>query len=244
MAARLYVVPSSHPCWAVKRALELKRVDYRRIEWPPPLQVPMQRLIFGRRTVPGLSVDGERVVGSRAIMRRLDELHPEPPLYPADPGARRLVEESELWGDEVLQSLARRLIWWGLGRAPGALPAYAEDSAFPLPDFAIRASAPLLWRAEWRMNDVGDARCERDLEELPGHLDLVDGWIAEGRLGGEQPNAADLQIGSSIALLNTIADLRPLLEGRVGLALALREFGGFPGHLPAGTLPAPRPVTA
>ena len=73
--------------------------------------------------------------------------------------------------------------------------------------------------------------------ELPGHLDRVDTWIGEGTLGGETPNAADLQIGSSIALLNTVADLRPLLDGRPSLEAALRQFSDFPGHMPEGTLP-------
>ncbi len=49
--------------------------------------------------------------GSRAIARELDRLVPEPPLFPADPDARATVEEAELWGDEVLQSAARRLAW-------------------------------------------------------------------------------------------------------------------------------------
>ena len=35
----------------------------------------------------------------------------------------------------------------------------------------------------------------------PGQLDRVDGWIADGLIGGDKPNAADLQIGSTIRLL-------------------------------------------
>ena len=42
------------PCWAVKRALELKGIDYKRVEWPPTLHVPLQRLRFSQGTVPGL----------------------------------------------------------------------------------------------------------------------------------------------------------------------------------------------
>ena len=75
------------------------------------------------------------------------------------------------------------------------------------------------------------------MEELPSHLDRVDAWITEGTLGGEAPNAADLQIGSSIAMLNTHQDLRPLLDGRPSLELAVRQFADFPGEMPAGTLP-------
>ena len=95
MKAKLYVVAASHPCYAVARALDLKGVPYKRVEWPPTMHVPMQRLRFGRGTVPGVVLDGEKVIGSRAIMHRLDELRPDPPLYPADAGTRRAVEEAD-----------------------------------------------------------------------------------------------------------------------------------------------------
>jgi len=55
-------------------------------------------------------------------------------------------------------------------------------------------------------------------------------------LGGEQPNAADLQIGSSIRLLLTIGDVRPLIEGRPAESLT-RWFEPQPGEVPPGTLP-------
>jgi glutathione S-transferase len=239
MTAKLYVVAASHPCFAVARALRIKGIAYKRVEWPPSAHVPLQRLRFGQGTVPGLVIDGERTIGSRAIMHRLDEVRPEPLLYPAEAAARRAVEEADLWGDEVLQALARRMTWWTLRRRPGAITTYGEDSNLPLPDFAAVASAPLIVRLEWRINDVSDHRTKQDLEELPAHLDKVDGWIADGTLGGgASPNGADLQIGSSVALLNTVADLRPLLEGRPCLKAALREFPDFPGEIPAGTLPS------
>jgi glutathione S-transferase len=236
--AKLYVVASSHPCWAVKRALELKGIDFKRVEWPPTMHVPMQRLRFSQGTVPGLVLDGERLIGSRRIMHALDEHTPEPRLYPAEGDARSRVEEADRWGEETLQSLARRMTWWVLRRRPRAITTYGEDSQLPLPDFASVASAPLIVRIEWRINDVSDPQARRDVEELPGHLDRIDTWIAEGVMGGEAPNAADLQIGSSIALLNTIGDLRPMLEGRPSLESAMRQFAEFPGDVPAGTVPA------
>ena len=56
-------------------------------------------------------------------------------------------------------------------------------------------------------------------------------------LGGEQPNAADLQIGSTIRLLLTIADVRPLVEGHPAAGLT-RYFPPSTGEIPAGVLPA------
>jgi len=87
--------------------MSIKGLSYRVTEWPPPLHAPMQFVLFGVRTVPALELDGEKVSGSRAIMRRLEQLAPEPSLFPADPAARARVEEAERWGDEVFQPVAR-----------------------------------------------------------------------------------------------------------------------------------------
>ena len=38
------------------------------------------------------------------------------------------VEEAELWGDQVLQPLARRLVWASLKRDPGAMLSYSEGA--------------------------------------------------------------------------------------------------------------------
>ena len=65
-----------------------------------------------------------------------------------------------------------------------------------------------------RRNHAQDEPVRADLAALPGQLEQIDAWIAEGLLGGEEPNAADLQIGSTIRLLRddrrrAPADRRP-----------------------------------
>ena len=109
---QLYVVHGSHPCATVIRALELKGVAFRTVELPPPAHAAVMALLFGRWTVPAIRwEDGEKLQGSRAILRRLDERVPEPALLPADPKQRARVLEAERWGDEVLQSAVRRILW-------------------------------------------------------------------------------------------------------------------------------------
>ena len=51
------------------------------------------------------------------------------------------------------------------------------------------------------------------------------------------PNAADLQIASTVRLLLTLADARPLIEGRPIERLARTLFPAQDGELPAGSLP-------
>jgi glutathione S-transferase len=238
MEARLYVVHDSHPCACVAKALELKGIPYKTVEFPPALHAPVLRVLFGARTVPGIKLDGEKVQGSRAILRRLDELRPDPPLYPAGPAERARVEEAERWGDEVLQPLGRRLLWPGLKRRPEAMVGYSKRSQLKLPAAMVRMSAPLLTRLSVALNRASDDAVRADMRALPGYLDRVDAWIAEGVLGGAPPNAADLQIGSTLRLLMSVGDLRPLIARRPAGELARRLFDEVDGELPAGTYPA------
>jgi glutathione S-transferase len=86
-------------------------------------------------------------------------------------------------------------------------------------------------------NKANDDAARADVAALPGQLDRIDDWIADGLLGGEQANAADLQIGSTIRLLMSIADVRPLIEGRPAAQLT-RYFPPIVGEIPPGLLPA------
>lgn len=236
---KLYALPASHPCAAVEVALRLKGIDYKRIELLPMSQVLIGPLRYGATTVPGLRIDGERLAGSRTIMRRLDALAPDPPLLPAlsDAVARARVLEAERWGDEVLQSVPRRIIDVCFLRDPSAMESYAEGAKLPVPTSVMRPVMPLTARLMARRNHALDEIVQADLAALPAQLDHIDAWIADGVLGGETPNAADLQIGSSIRLLATIGDVRPLIEGRPCERLT-QWFDRQPGEVPAGTLPA------
>jgi glutathione S-transferase len=237
MEGRLYVVHGSHPCETVKRAMELKGIPYKLVELPPPMHAPIQRLLFGERTVPALRLNGEKLSGSRRILRRLEELRPDPPLYPADADARARQDEAESWGDEVFQPIARRLLWHAMRRNPGAMVSYSEHAKVPLPAPLIRMSAPLIARGAGRLNNVSDEAVRADFDALPGYLDKIDAWIEAGVLGGQEPNAADLQIATTLRLLLTIDDLRPLIEDRPAGRLALRLFPQVDGRMPAGAYP-------
>jgi len=235
---KLYVLPGSHPCDAVEAALQLKSISYRRVDLMPLVQILVGPLLYGGPTVPGMRIGSERLVGSRRIMRRLDELVPEPPLLPP-PGTPEYarVLEAERWGDEVLQAVPRRLIDAAFMRVPTAMESYAGDAKLPLPRALLRPMLPMTARLMAIRNGARDETARADLIALPGQLDRIDGWIAEGLIGGERPNAADLQIGSTIRLLLSIADVRPLLDGRPAEQL-VRWFPPIPGHVPAGVLPS------
>jgi len=202
--------------------------------------------MFGRRTVPGLRIgEHSRVVGSRLIMRALDSLVPEPPLLPHDPEARALVEEAEEWGDTVLQDEVRPIVLCAIALKPSSGASFLEGARIPLPASLAGPAAAPVFRAELRLIGFPPARIREVIESLPSRLDHVDTLIAEEVIGDRMcPNAADLQIGSSIALLSRLDDMLPLLEGRPCKTLADDLFPAYPGRVPSGALDVPVPERA
>ena len=128
------------------------------------------------------------------------------------------------------------MIWWSLRKRPDAMPSFLAQSKLPVPAWAARASGPLTAIVEFRLNAVNEAAVKADVAALPEHLARIAGWIEDGVLGGETPDAADLQIGASLALLRTIGDLAPLIDGSPAGELAKRWFPDYPGSIPPGTL--------
>jgi len=238
MPARLFLVHGSHPCATVEKAFEIKGLPLKRVEIPASMQPAVMTPLFGRRTVPGVKFDGgEKVQGSRAILRALERRVPSPPLYDGPAGAAA-IEEAERWGDEVLQSVPRSLLWTAFGVHPRAMHGFQDGARSPkLPMPVVLAAAKVVLPIERRINDVDDASVRADLAALPGLLDQVDQHIADGVLDGERPNAADLQIAPTLRLLHALEDVRPLLAGRPAEAFTFRWFAPLTASVPAGALP-------
>jgi len=238
MDAKLYVIPGSHPSMTVRLMLEAKGIDYKRVDLMPVVaKGALRALRFPGNTVPALKLDGRRIQGSREIAHELDKLVPEPPLYPADPAGRVAVEQAERWGDEELQAPIRRILWYAIRQDRSPLGSYSEGARLGVPiGLAVKTAAPIVAAAS-RLNEASDENVRADLAALPGILQRIDDWIAEGVLGGDPPNAADLQIAPSIRLAMTLDDLRPAIEGRPAGEHALRLVPDFPGEAPP-VLPA------
>jgi glutathione S-transferase len=244
MGARLYVIPGSHPATTAALMLDRKVIDYKRTDLMPVVSKAALRAAgFPGTTVPALKIGDERIQGSRPISRALDRIQPDPPLFPADPDRRAAVEDAERFGDEELQHPIRQLLWWGFKRDKENLRSYSDGAHLGLPiGLAIKTGGPLVALAA-RFNEATDANARAALGTLPDLLDRVDAYIADGTIGGPEPNAADLQIATSIGLALTLDDLKPLIEPRPAAALAHRIVPNYPGHtppiLPPAWLPEP-----
>ena len=237
---RLYGLPGSHPTMAVAAMLERKGIDYRRIDLVPFLARAIVRRGMGlpQNTVPVLAVGGRRIQGSLEIARELDRLRPDPPLFPADPGRRRAVEEAERWGEEELQHPVRQISLWTMRASRAPIRSYMGRSVMGVPAALAALLAPPFIDRGVRVNEATDEAVRANLAALDSMLHRVEEWIAAGVLDGEELNAADFQIGASVRLLLTFQDLRPLIEDRPACRLARRAVPVYRGDAPPVFPPA------
>jgi glutathione S-transferase len=210
---RLYVIPGSHACRAATLMLEHKGLGWRPFVFVPGLQaIALRALGFPGRTVPALRLDGVRVQGNRRIARFLDELDPDPPLLPR----HRLtqVEDGERFADEVLQTIARRLVLAAGARELGGLAEHGDSGRLGAILASRRGRRRRIMRLARRHFGITEDVEALDLRALPGVLDRVDSLVDDGVLDGPALNAADFQTAPSLALLAYRLDVREQVESR------------------------------
>jgi glutathione S-transferase len=241
----LYVIPGSHACRSAMLMLDHKHAPYRRADIVTllhPLVVRLHgfdaggqtRTAGGKRTlalrlgdrvgtVPALAANGHRISTNHGIARFLEERHPQPPLFPADPEQRAAVEEAERWANETLQMAARRIPGAAAVRDPATFSRSSGDGrlGYLLYKRALTRRV-IVPRIIHEIFAAGPAADRELLAELPPMLDRIDAWIADGILGGAQLNAADFMVAPSLALILYRPDVMPMFEGRPALELVDR----------------------
>jgi glutathione S-transferase len=88
---------------AAHKGLQVEWVDH------PAGDRSQIRALSGQDLVPVAEIDGEVVVDSTAIVDRLEELVPEPSLYPGDPSSRAAAEAFVAWFNVVWKAAPNRL---------------------------------------------------------------------------------------------------------------------------------------
>jgi len=237
MGIKLYGTKPSPPTHSVRLMLEFKGLHYEPVWLLPGLHPILLRTRgFGGATVPAMKIDGRKVQTTLAIARALDDLQPDPPLFPSDPEQRIAVEEAERWSDEILQDVPRRIVRWMSVHRPETRVMIAREIGVPLPKLAAWINAPT---ARYMANKVdSDREINNAIGAVGEVLDHVDELIEQGVIGGEVPNAADFQIATSVRALLTVRDLDRATQGRPSAELAMRLVPRFGNDFPAGLLPA------
>jgi glutathione S-transferase len=242
---RLYVIPGSHACRSGILMLEHKGVPYRCVNFVTLTHPVMARLhgfdaggqtrtaggrrTFGLRfgdrlgTVPALAANGDRISTNHGIARYLEERHPDPPLFPSDPGRRAAVEEAESWANETLQMAARRIVGVAAVRDPAKFARATANGRMGYllykSELARRLVVPNILGRVFRTHPGVEDELSAELKSM---LDRVDALIADGVIGRDEPNVADLMIAPSLALILYREDVLPIFEGRPALELVDR----------------------
>ncbi len=233
-AITLHVLPPSHPCMTAEAALKHKDLTYELVNLAMGTHPDEVEQIYGegRRTVPGMTIGDETVHGSTAILWTLEQKYPDNPLYPEDIGDA--VREAEIWADGDFQDFGRRLPWSALHFRPESMGTFGGVGALDPAgtDYAIK-----FVRSTWKFHRITAARLAEDLEALPAMVDRIEGYADQGLIDGEDPTAADFQIGATARVLLTVADLHPVFEGSAAERVARRNFPDYAGLVPAGAFP-------
>jgi glutathione S-transferase len=177
-------------------ALDFKGIRHRRHSLMPgwPRGLWMSR---GDRTLPVLDLDGRRIMDSTRIIAALEERHPEPGLYPAEPAERQRALDLEEFFDEHAGHDMRRVGFWELREnLDFGLDFMTTDQprvAGVVARAGLRASFPFVWRYMSARYDFREESVERSRKTLVEALDRIESE-RDGRdfLVGETFTLADL----------------------------------------------------
>lgn len=184
-------------CNKVRRVLRHKGLAYEVVDYNGLLARRAGKLSKAG-TLPVMDYDGERVPDSAAITRFLEERHPTPPLYPADPEARA---SAHVWEDWAAQSLYffeiyfRMLIPEARDKALALItrgrPAYER----PIINAVLKRRYPKKLRAQ----GLGKLPLEEVERQFFAHVDALDTILGKRRwLAGDALSIADLSVAAQI----------------------------------------------
>jgi glutathione S-transferase len=203
----LWQINISHYSEKIRWALEHKRVDHVRRSALPGMHIPLALWLTGGefKTLPVLTLDGERIGDSSAILAALEERFPEQPLYPADPEERRRALELEDYFDEQLGPPIRQLVFHDMIGEP-ELFAQVASEAVPPPLSKAKGLTGAYARGytslRWRAND--DAAAASGRAQIVAAMDRLDAELAASGgdyLVGGRFSIADLTAASLFFIL-------------------------------------------
>ncbi len=181
----------------VVRGLQLKKLDYQLIEPKTPMDLAKANPTTGK--MPVVEIDGERIYDSTFILRRLDELEPNPPLLSDDAMTAANQRQLEDWADEALYWYTMAFRWTERnGRRTAnqilaSAPAILRTLLVPLVKRKIggMAKAQGMGRLPEDVLEREYAGRLEDLERLLGNRDFF---------YGDRPSVADLAVYGQLSM--------------------------------------------
>jgi glutathione S-transferase len=200
--ATLWQIPVSHYSEKARWALAWKRVEHERRSPPPGSHMAIALWLTrgAHFTFPVLTLDGRNIGDSTAIIAALEQRHPEPALYPSDPGQRQRALELEDFFDEELGPHARLLAFHELLGDPDVFRRVVEQTVpAPLRRFGGLSTSYGRTYTKLRFGVADPKAAELAREKVLAALDRVEAELdanGGGHLVGDRFTVADLTAAS------------------------------------------------
>jgi glutathione S-transferase len=193
----LWQLQISHYNEKARWALDYKRIPHTRRSVLPGVHVLIARRLAGIETTPVLTLDGDSIGDSSAILQALEVRWPDPPLIPENPLQRRRALRLEEYFDEELGPHIRRALYWELLQRPDLVIPLFTNGQTLAGKALIRASFPVMKVGMRRMMNVREAPSARSLDKTLECLDELERELGgKDYLVGNQFSIADLTAAS------------------------------------------------
>ncbi len=203
----------------VVRGLLLKGVPFELVE--PKSPTDLKKWNPQTRKMPVVEFDGEKVIDSTFILRRLDELVPTPPLFADDPLVAANQRQLEDWADESLYWYVMAFFW-----TPKNADAVANRNLSMVPGFLRPLLVPVMRRQIGKMvHAQGLARLPEEtlVREFGARLDDLLRMLGERPyFYDERPSVADLAVYGQLAMGQ--GELAPETRAEIARRPRLTEY--------------------
>ncbi len=189
---------SSPFCDKVRRALHFKKRAFESREVPLHETIVRVGALSPVGKVPVIEHQGTVIADSSEIVRYLDRVFPEPPLFPGSPRERALCHVLEDWADESLYFFE---LWFRfmLPHNAGESSRTASRSEPPLLRRAAQAAMPTFVRNVLRAQGLGRKEPERVLADFARHVEALAGLLDGDWLVGDAMTIADISVYAQLA---------------------------------------------
>jgi glutathione S-transferase len=203
----------------VVRGLLLKGVAFDLVE--PKSPTDMKKWNPQTRKMPVVEFDGEKVIDSTFILRRLDELVPQPPLFADDPLVAANQRQLEDWADESLYWYVMAFFW-----TPKNANAVARRNLGMVPAFLRPLVVPLMRRQLSKMVEaqgLGRLPEETLVKEFGARLDDLLRMLGDRPyFYDERPSVADLAVFGQLAVAQ--GEVAPETRAEIAKRPTLTEY--------------------
>jgi len=215
-------------------ALDYKRLPHHR-RAPMPGAHMLIALVLTRRvaTLPVLRINGRTIGDSTQIIRTLEELIPDPALYPADPADQRRALELEEFLDENLGHDVRRVAFWELLRDPEPMLSRAGELTTPRQGRVLAAAFPAFRAMLDRRYGISERSARQSLLKIQAAMRLIENQLEGDHLVGDGFTVADLTCAALLAPLLSPPEL-PYADPEALFPPRLEAISNELRSLPAG----------